>query len=124
MKQFIKFPADKTGPNRKLSNPWHGPYRVVARKDPDLTATKVYFPQEEPIQVHQQRVTSSPPALVAVYYWYGPKKHSSGKVTQWVGKLMKEGENNTTQAQVVHPDGPGYEEAELLQQLEPWRIRS
>ena len=57
---------------------------VVARKDPDLTATKVYFPQEGQVQVHQQRVTSSPPALVAGYYWYGPKKHSSGKVPQWI----------------------------------------
>ena len=97
----------------------------MARKDPDLMATKVYFPQEEPIQVHQQRVTSSPPAhLVAGYYWYGPKKHSSGKVPQWVEKLTKEGENNTTQAQVDHPDGPGYGEAEPSLQLEPWRIRS
>ena len=124
MKQFIKYPADETGPNRKLSNSWHGPYRVVARKDPDLMATKVYFPQEEPIQVHQQHVTSSPPALVAGYYWHGLKKHSSGKVPQWVEKLMKEGENNTTQAQVDHTDGPSYEEAEPSRQLEPWRIRS
>ena len=79
---FIKFPAEETGQNRKFSNPWHGPYRIVARKDPDITTTKVYFLQEEQIQVHQQRVTCCLPALVTGYYWYGPKKHNEGKVPQ------------------------------------------
>ena len=87
---FIKFPAEETGPNQKLSTPWHGPYRIVARKDPDVTATKVYFSHERQIQVHQQRVTSCP---VTGYYWYGPKKHSDGKVPQWVEKLMKADES-------------------------------
>lgn len=50
---FIKFPAEETGPNQKLSNPWHGPYHSVARKDQDVTATKIYFVQEGQIQVHQ-----------------------------------------------------------------------
>ena len=83
---FIKFPAEETGPNRKLSSPRHG-------QDPDVTATKVYFPHERQIQVHQQRVTSCPPALVTGYYWYGPKKYSDGKVPQWVEKLMKADES-------------------------------
>ena len=86
---FIKFPAEETGRNRKLSNPWHGPYRVLSRRDPDVTATKVYFPQEGQIQVHQQRVTRCPPDLIAGYYWYGPKKHSSGKVPMWIEKLIE-----------------------------------
>ena len=60
---FIKFPAEETGQNRKLSNPWHGPYRIVARKDPDVTTTKVYFPQEGQIQVYQQCVTRCPPVV-------------------------------------------------------------
>ena len=77
---FNKFPTEETGPNRKLSSPWHEPFHIVARKDPDVTATKVYFQHERQIQVHQQRVTSCPPALVTGYYWYGPKKHSDGKV--------------------------------------------
>ena len=67
---FIRFPAEETGQNHKLSNPWHGPYRILSRKDPDVTASKVYFPQEGQIQVHQQRVTRCPPELVAGYYWY------------------------------------------------------
>ena len=50
---FIRFPAEETGRGRKLSHPWHGPYRIASRKDPDVTATKVYFPEEGQIQVHQ-----------------------------------------------------------------------
>ena len=86
---FIKFPAEETGQNRKLSNPWHGPYCVLSRRDPDVTATKVYFPQEGQIQVHQQRVTRCPPDLIAGYYLYGPKKHSSGRVPMWIERLIE-----------------------------------
>jgi len=45
---------------------------------------KVHFPGEEPINVHQMRVMPCPQAS---YYWYGRKKHSSGKVPQWLEKL-------------------------------------
>ena len=114
---FIKFPADETRPNRKLSNSWHGPYRVV-------TATKVYFPQEGPVRVHQQRITSSPPALVAEYYWYGPKKHSSGKVPQWVEKLMKEDEKILHGHKLITLMDQGMRKENPLRQLKPQRIRS
>ncbi len=39
-----------------MSPPWHGPYRVVERRDPDIPVTKVYHPQEGNNQVHQKRV--------------------------------------------------------------------
>ena len=71
---FIRFPAVKTGRNRKLSLPWQGPYRILQRIDPDITASKVYFPGDGQIQVHQQQVTRCPPELITGYYWYGPKK--------------------------------------------------
>ena len=35
---LVGFPADETGPNRKLFQPWHGPYRVVSVDNPDITA--------------------------------------------------------------------------------------
>ena len=92
---FIKFPAEETGRNRKLSNPWHGPYRILMRNDLDITATKVYFPQEGQIQVHQQRVVRCPPELVAGYYWYGAKQRSKDKVPQWVENLIKARVNST-----------------------------
>jgi len=84
---FIQFPAVETGRNRKLSHPWQGPYRVLQRNDPDITATKVYFPDDGQIQVHQQCVTKCPPEFIAGYYWYGPKKCSAGKIPQWVTTL-------------------------------------
>ena len=50
---MVRFPAEETGKQRKLSQPWHGPYRVVTIRDPDIVATKVYFPKEDTINVHQ-----------------------------------------------------------------------
>ena len=95
---FIKFPAVEIGKNRKLSQPWQGPYRILQRNDPDITASKVYFPDDGQIQVHQQRVTRCPPGLVAGYYWYGATKHSFGKTPLWVQSLcappQNQNENN------------------------------
>ena len=47
---LVRFPQEETGRNRKLSRPWHGPYRITDRRDPDITVTKVYFPSERTIQ--------------------------------------------------------------------------
>ena len=47
----------------------------------------MYFPDDGQIQVHQQCVTKCPPELIAGYYWYGPKKHSAGKIPSWVTTL-------------------------------------
>jgi len=40
---FIRFPAEETGCNRKLSRPWHRPYRITAHQDPDVS---VVFPSK------------------------------------------------------------------------------
>ena len=40
----VRFPADETGRNQKLSRPLHGPYQVVAVKDPDTTVAKIFSP--------------------------------------------------------------------------------
>lgn len=50
---LVHFPQEETGEKRKLSRPWHGPYRVLQHNDPDLTVTKVYFPEERQIQIHR-----------------------------------------------------------------------
>jgi len=50
---LVRFPHEETGKNRKLSRPWHGPYRVTSVDNPDISVTKVYFPQDGSIQVHQ-----------------------------------------------------------------------
>ena len=54
---LIKFPAEEVGKLRKRSRPWHGPYRVVSRADPVITAVRVYSPQDKQIRVHLSRVT-------------------------------------------------------------------
>ena len=85
----------------------------MARKDPDVTTTKVYFPQEGQIQVHRQCVTRSPPALVTVYYWYGPKKRSE-KVPQWIRDLTKADENDATPTPMDDTDGSSTKKKDLL----------
>lgn len=85
---MIKFPSEETGKQRKLSQPWHGPYRVTTIRDPDIVAMKVYFPGEDPINVHQLRVTKCPIDLPAGYYWYGRKQHSADKTPKWLENLQ------------------------------------
>ena len=43
---LVRFPQEETGKQRKLSRPWHGPYRVTQICDPDITVVKVFFPDE------------------------------------------------------------------------------
>ena len=71
-----------------MSHPWHGPYRVMSKRDADISAQKVYFPDEGQIQVHKQRITRCPSELLAGYYWYGAKKHSTGGAPKWVSELQ------------------------------------
>ena len=40
---LVHFAQEETGKMRKLLQPWHGPYRIVSRDDPDVTITKLYF---------------------------------------------------------------------------------
>ena len=56
---------------------------------PDITAVKVCFSQDGPIQVHQTRVTPCPSEFPAGYYWYGGKRSGPGRPPKWVDKLMR-----------------------------------
>ena len=47
---LVHFPHEESGPNRKLSRPWHGPYRIILVND---------FLQDQSIQEHQSRVKVS-----------------------------------------------------------------
>ena len=57
---LIYFPEDETGKLRKLSRPWRGPYHIINRNDPDISAKKLFFPEDPAIQVHQSRVQKCP----------------------------------------------------------------
>ena len=86
---LVRFPQEETGRMRKLSRPWHRPYRVVDRRDPDVTAVKVYSPQDGQIQVHQNRVAPCPPELPSGFYWYGTRRSRPGRPPKWVGQLLQ-----------------------------------
>ena len=83
---LVKFPQDETGRMRKLSRPWHGPYRVIDRRDPDVTVVKVYAPQDGQIQVHQNRVSRCPPELPSGFFWYGSRRSGPGRPPKWVDR--------------------------------------
>ena len=77
---LIKFPHEESGKNRKLSRPWHGPYRIITMTDTDITATRIYFPEDGSIKVHQGRVTKCPMGFRTGVYWYGDKKQGPGRL--------------------------------------------
>ena len=74
---LVYFPHDETGKMRKLSQPWHGPYRVISKNDTDVTVMKIYFPDDPQIQVHLSRVQPCPPSFPRSFYWYGGKRTGS-----------------------------------------------
>ena len=94
---LIRFPSEETGHLRKLSRPWHGPYRVTSCNETNVTATKVYFPCEDPIQVHQLRVKPCPPGFPAGYYWYGSKRRGPGRPPRWVEQVLMDSQQPVMQ---------------------------
>ena len=88
---LVYFPQEECGRNRKLSRPWHGPYRVLSKRDPNLTCAKVYFPQHGELHVHQSRTCPCPPDFPAGFYWYGTKRKGPGRPPRWVDALLTNG---------------------------------
>ena len=80
---LVKFPPEESGRMRKLSRPWHGPYRITNTRRPDVDVSKVYRPQDGGIQVHQSRVKHCPPNFRQDFTGMGASKearegHQSG----------------------------------------------
>ena len=73
----------------------------MSHDDPDITIAKVYFPDEETIQVHQSRVCICPAGFPAGYYWYGSKCHSDGTLLRWIQHFLVDQSSD-----VMTPDGP------------------
>ena len=82
---LVRFPQDESGRWRKLSRPWHGPYRIVAKSDPGVICSKVYYPQDEPIRVHQSRICLCPQDFPAGFFWYGGRRRGPGRPPRWMG---------------------------------------
>ena len=85
---LVYFPQDETGKTRKLSQPWHGPYRIISRDDPDMTVTKIYFPDHPPIRIHRSRVQKCPLSFPSGFYWYGAKRSRPGRPPKQVLKQL------------------------------------
>ena len=81
---LIKFSREETG---KLSRPWHGPYRIISVDQPNVSASKVYFPDEKSIQVHQSRVCPCPLRFPAGYYWYGGRRQGAWSPLSGINNL-------------------------------------
>ena len=99
---LVRFPQEEQGPMRKLSRPWHGPYRIVSCDDPDVTIVKSYYPQERQIQVHQSRVCPCPNGFPPGYFWYGIRRHSRGRPPKWIQNLLHSHMGNTEDGSLNH----------------------
>ena len=94
---LVRFPSDETGRNRKLSQPWHGPYRVLDQNATTLTVEKVYRSKNKSIRIHQSRVKFCPPDLPPGFYWYG--------LLSWQGSTVgrrPSGRGTATEHQPIH----------------------
>ena len=87
---LVKFSQEESGRMRKRSRPWHGPYRVMTHEEPDITADKVYFPEDKTIRVRLSWVAPCPTELPPCFYWYGIKRHSPGRPPKWLQRLLNE----------------------------------
>ena len=83
---LIRFPQDKTGGLRKLSRPWHGPYRVT--EVTGITAERVYTSNHNPIHVHLSRVSKCLPNFPAGHFWYGDRRNGPGRSPRWVDTIL------------------------------------
>ena len=98
---LVRFPQDESGRWRKLSRPWHGPYRILDKSDPNVTCIKVYYPQDGPVHVHQSRISRCPEEFPAGFYWYGNKRRGPGRPPKWVDRLLGSGPTDTSRKSVT-----------------------
>ena len=85
---FVKFPAEESGKNWKMSRPWCGPFRILERRDPNLIMRSVSFPEEPSMLVHQLRVCPCPNHLPEGFFWYGSRRRSPGQTPAWLDRCL------------------------------------
>ena len=86
----------------------------MAKDETNVSATKVYFPDEKSIKVHQNQVQICPFNFPAGYYWYGKKRASPGRPPKWVEQLLtsKETEHDHDDDATVDPCGDDHQDEE------------
>jgi len=65
---FLFKPAEKTGENRKLARPYHGPYRIVDVTSNNASLCRVDRPHEEPVLVALSRLRRCPSEVKNVFW--------------------------------------------------------
>ena len=61
---------------------------IVSVQQPDVTAVKVYRPQDLTLKVHLTRIAPCPEQFPAGYFWYGGKYTGPGHPPRCVKKLL------------------------------------
>ena len=105
---LVHMPQDESGLQRKLSRPWHGPFRIISISDPDVLLTKV--------KTARRRFTSHvlkcahPKFPGGFFFWYGGRRWGPGRPPRWVSEVM----GSHTTADPVEPETTpdGEEQAE------------
>ena len=69
---------------RKVSYPWHGPYRVVEVTNTGVMAQQVYNSEGDQIHVDFHHVSRCPPNFPAGYYWYIEHRYGPGWPLKWI----------------------------------------
>ena len=86
---LVNMPRVKSGWQRKLSQPWHGPFCIVSISNSDVLLMKIYFPHDRTIQVHQSRIKVCPPRFPSGFYWYGSKRRGPGRPPRCVTEILE-----------------------------------
>ena len=107
---FVRFPEEETGKHCKMSRPCYSPFRIVAQQGPNLRVSKVYFPEDLPILVHELRVFPSPDQLPAGFFWYGARRRSPGHVPNWLQRMLAETATQDCIASTITPESEESEE--------------
>ena len=114
---IIRFPQEESGRLRKLSRPWHGPYRVTETTATGITGVRVYGCDQKPIHVHLNRVTRCPPNFPAGYFWYGNRRNGPGRPPTWIDDIVRDRRPDSTQQMTMDTD-PDEEPLDGIQEPE------
>ena len=103
---FLFKPAEKTGEARKLSRPYHGPYRVVQLDTNTVHIRRVDCPQEDAILVALDRLRRCP-LEIGDEFW-PPDKKAAKRASKKLKSKDPSRPGGVTQRQENPPRQPLY----------------
>ena len=57
--------------------------------DTGVTAVKIYFPEQDPIRVHQSRVSHCPEGFPPGWFWYGDRRSGPERPPRWIEQVLR-----------------------------------